>query len=127
MAEFSEILRTEFPGVVRSTVYKLLKDLCNDGRIFRIGKGSYAVNNAKSSYIYDLSDTAKGLSNAIIDDFPLIDFQIRELYQMNEFVNLLFARKTIFIDVEKYVTHSRDFRKQNLFPFTSASSRYCEA
>ena len=98
--EFSEMLRTEFPKIGRSTIYKILKDLCDDKRIFHIGRGSYAVNNARTSYTYELSDSAKELATAIIDNFPLVDFQIWELFQMNEFVNLLFAHNTIFIDVE---------------------------
>ena len=42
----------------------------------------------------------------IQENYPLVDFQVWELYQMNEFVNHLLAKNTIFIDVENILDES---------------------
>ena len=99
-AEFMEALRANMPEIGRSTVYKALKRLCKNGTISRVCRGRFAVSALKASYSYELSNTAKELATTILGNFPLVDFQIWELYQMNEFVNFLFARNTIFVDVE---------------------------
>lgn len=40
------------------------------------------------------------MEQLIIKEFPLVEFQMWEMYQMNEFVNHLFGKNTIFVDVE---------------------------
>ena len=42
----------------------------------------------------------------IRENYPLVDFQVWELYQMNEFVNHLLAKNTIFIEVENMLDES---------------------
>lgn len=98
-SEFESALRIEKGSIARSTVYKILKELCASGEIVRTKKGQYAVS-AKKEYYCELSDTAKIISSQIHEVYPLVDFQIWELYQMNEFVNHLMARNTIFVEVE---------------------------
>ena len=98
--EFTEMLREVFPEIGRSTVYKILKELCREKRITRVGRGHFTVDTAKCDYTYELSDTAKEIASAIIARYPLVDFQIWEAYQWNEFINFLFARNTVFVEVE---------------------------
>lgn len=103
--EFADMLRIESPGIGRSTIYHMLKGLCDSGEIIRISKGCF--NTAvKKNYSYDLSDAAKDLSDMIRKQYPLIDFQVWELYQMNEFVNHQLAKNTIFIEVENPLDES---------------------
>ena len=97
--EFFVNVRNENPDVARSTVYKLLKELCEQNRISRTGRGKY-IKAVKDEYEYALSETAKEISALIKENFPLVDFQVWELYQMNEFINHQIAHNTIIIDVE---------------------------
>ena len=103
--EFESALRIEKGSIARSTVYKILKELCASGEIVRTKRGQYAVS-AKKEYYFELYDTAKIISSQIHEVYPLVDFQIWELYQMNEFVNHLMARNTIFIEVENMLDES---------------------
>lgn len=97
--EFAEMLRAETPTIGRSTVYDILNRLCLSGELSRIGRGIY-TSNVKNEYSYELSETAQNISSSIKQEYPLVDFQVWELYQMNEFVNHIISRNTIFIDVE---------------------------
>ena len=61
--EFENALRTEESNA-RSTVYKILKELCSTGEIVRTKRGHYAVSG-KKEYSYELSETAKTISAQI--------------------------------------------------------------
>ena len=103
--EFFDTLRSEYPNIGRSTIYHILKLLCETGEITRTSKGHFDLTG-KTNYTYNLSDTAKAISSAVHEKYPLVDFQIWELYQMNEFVNHLIARNTIFVEVENMLDES---------------------
>ena len=103
--DFVEMLKTEAPNIGRSTVFNLLKDLCEIGTIKRIGRGHFNSSN-KMIYNYELSKTAQSISSYIQKQFSLIDFQIWELYQMNEFVNHQLSRNIIFVEVENMLDES---------------------
>ena len=70
---FADMLRSNSPEVGRSTVYHILKQLCESGKIIRTSKGHYDVAG-KKNYAYDLSDAAKEISSGIRKEFPLVDF-----------------------------------------------------
>lgn len=97
--EFADFLQSSQENLGRSSAFNLLKTMCANGCIRRVRRGCYAVSD-KVEYTYNLSDTAKDIVSAIRSSFPLISFQIWELYQMNEFVNHQLAKNTIFLDVE---------------------------
>ncbi len=97
--EFFMAIQSENPDIGRSTVYKLLKNLCDQNRISRAGRGRY-ISSPQKNYNYPLSETANTISSLIRESFPLVNFQIWELYQMNEFVNHQIAHNTIIVDVE---------------------------
>lgn len=98
-SEFTDMIRVETPDIGRSTIFHILKTLCESGELSKLGRGIYASSSCKN-YSYELSTTATNISSMITSEYPLIDFQIWELYQMNEFVNHLMAKNTIFVDVE---------------------------
>ena len=98
-SEFAEMLRTKTPTIGRSTIYGILSRLCSAGELTRIGRGIYS-SNVNKKYFYEVSETTRSISSYINQEYPLVDFQIWELYQMNEFVNHLISRNTIFVDVE---------------------------
>ena len=103
--EFTEALRKEDPGIGRSTIYSLLKKKCDSGKISRTGRGRFSRSSGKE-YYYELSETAKNIVTLIQASYPLVDFQIWEIYQMNEFVNHLLAKNTIFVEVENMLDES---------------------
>lgn len=104
-SEFAEMLREDAPGTDRSTVYYHLNRLCESGAINRTGRGQFSVSG-KTKYYYELSETAKEIAAAIQKRFPLVDFQVWELSQLNEFVNHQLSRNIIFVDVEKPLDES---------------------
>lgn len=103
--DFTELLKRESPDIGRSTVFYMLKYLCETGKIIRTCKGHFEISD-KRNYSYELSETATNISGSIQETFPLVDFQIWELYQMNEFVNHQLSRNTIFVDVENMLDES---------------------
>ena len=103
--DFADSMRALSPNIGRSTIYQILNRLCESGRITRTHKGHFAITDRKD-YRYDLSGTAKDISLSIMEQYPLVDFQIWELYQMNEFVNHQLAKNTIFVEVENMLDES---------------------
>lgn len=103
--EFADAIRKELPDIGRSTIYYILKSKCETGEISRVSKGHF-VRSAKKAYSYDLSETSREIVSLIRENYPLVDYQVWELYQMNEFVNHLMAKNTIFIEVENMLDES---------------------
>ena len=103
--EFFEALQRDFPGIGRSTVYDILKKKCDSGKIHRISRGCF-VSHAKKEYFYEPSETVKNIVSLIQKNYPQVNFQIWELYQMNEFVNHLLTKNTIFVEVENILDES---------------------
>lgn len=82
----------------------LLSEGINKHVLERVGKGMYvrlSNKQVKPIYDYDHSEIYKEIESAISKTYPLVTFQMWEMYQMNEFVNHLFGRNTIFVEVEK--------------------------
>ncbi len=100
------MLRREVPGIGRSTIYHILKTLCDESIVSRTSRGRFRYSMVKRDYAYELSDTAKSISSMIAAAYPLVEYQIWELFQMNEFVNHLMARNTIFVEVESPLDES---------------------
>ncbi len=103
--EFADALRIKTSNIGRSTIYQTLKLLCESGEITRTSKGHFAVSD-KKDYSYALSDTAKEISSAVQTQFPFVDFQIWELYQMNEFANHQMTKNIIFVEVKNILDKS---------------------
>ena len=103
--EFATALEEEMPGIGRSTIYLILKSKCDTGSITRISKGHF-ISSSRKEYSYELSDTARDIATLIQESYPLVNFQIWELYQMNEFVNHLLVKNTIFVEVESMLDES---------------------
>lgn len=98
-AGLTDDIRKQYPNIGRSTIYSILKKKRDVGEIAHVGKGLY-MSSGKQDYRYELSDTAKESVLLIREEYPLIDFQVWELYQMNEFVNHQLSRNTVIIETE---------------------------
>ena len=103
--ELTEAMHKETVNIGRSTIYSILKRKCDSGEISRTSRGHF-VKSSRKSYSYQLTDTARDIVAMIRENYPLVDFQIWELYQMNEFVNHLLAKNTIFVEVENMLDES---------------------
>jgi len=104
-SEFASELRDEIPDIGRSTVFKILREMCENGEITRTSKGRF-IHSGKKNYSHKLSNTAETIATFIQKTYPMISFQIWELVQFNEFVNHLFSRNTIFVEVESMLVET---------------------
>ena len=86
---------------------KKFTSFLKNGEIIRVAKGVYSLpKKAVCPYKYEYSDFAKELASYLIEQYPLIDFSIAELIQLNEFANHLIGHNTIFLSVD---ADSEDF------------------
>ena len=104
-AEFATMLRSQHPGMARSQIFNTLRSLCLQNKIVRISRGHFSTF-AKQEYHYILSQAAQKVEQLIVSKYPLIDFQIWELYQLNEFVNHQISKNTLFIETEPMIDAS---------------------
>ncbi len=78
-----------------------LQKLLNNGEIVCIGRNAYSVNDGEvRKYDYGYSKSANELAHRIQKEYPLVDFRIFELVQLNEFVNHQIAHNVLFLSVE---------------------------
>lgn len=68
--------------------------------ILHVGRDYYTYPKGKGFYKYNYSDATERLVQKIQSEYPLVDFQIFELAQLNTFVNHLYAHNSIFVSVE---------------------------
>lgn len=90
-------------GIVFSTpsFKKNLQKMLLDGEIARVGRNSYCIpEKGKGTYFYRYSDLANSVAGIIKSTYPMLDFSISELIQLNEFVNHQIAHNVIFLYVE---------------------------
>ena len=57
-ADFTDMVKTQSPDIGRSTIFFLLKSLCEAGVIIRTGRGHFGIPD-KKNYEYELSETSK--------------------------------------------------------------------
>lgn len=83
---------------------KRLESLVKDGAIIRAGRNLYCFpKTEKNVYMYEYSEHAKKVAEQIKSRFPLIEFSIFELIQLNDFVNHQIANNVLFLSVEAEV------------------------
>lgn len=101
--QFCNQVREANPDYAGSSISWLLSELKREEKIISIGRGKYirsAEDKEKSEYTYSHLEIYQEVEQLIAREFPLVEFQMWEMYQMNEFVNHLFGKNTIFVDVE---------------------------
>lgn len=83
---------------------KRLQRLLKDGQIIRVGRNAYCIpQNGIRQYCHTYSDAATYIAKIMEDSFPLAEFAIFELTQLNEFVYHLLAHNVLFLSVENVV------------------------
>lgn len=80
---------------------KKIMSMLKKGEIVRCGRNLYCLpQNEKHVYTHEYSELANELVKIMKKHYPLLDFCIFEKYQLNQFVNHLIAKNTIFMSVE---------------------------
>ena len=80
---------------------KKLSLMIKSGELVHIGRDLYCLpKDDKYVYSHEYSDLANEVAQIMKEQYPLLDFCIFEKYQLNQFVNHLIARNTIFLSVE---------------------------
>lgn len=82
----------------------ILRKLKTSGEILAVGHNKFlpvSEKQVKQKYTYIHSPLYKEIEKYISELYPLLDFQMWELIQLNEFVNHQIAKNTIIVEVEK--------------------------
>lgn len=101
--QFSSIVREVNAGYADSSVSWLLSELKKENKVASVGRGTYiriTGESRKKEYAYEHLEVYLEIEQVVNRSFPLVEFQMWEMYQMNEFVNHLFGKNTIFVEVE---------------------------
>lgn len=84
-----------------SKIYYYIMQLTNEGKIEKIGRNKYRLNEKKKKiFNCDYSNQLINIKDKITKQFPNLAFQIWENSFLNEFLNHQISENTIFIDVE---------------------------
>lgn len=84
-----------------ASFYKQFAAMVNAGELARVGSGLYCFpDNGVAPYDHEYSALALETAALIQEQYPLVDFSIMELIQLNDFVNHQFAHNVLFLSVE---------------------------
>lgn len=107
--EYEEIVRQINPKISDRTIFWQLAKLQEADIIHKIGQNVFYVRDNdinKRDYVYGYSKKMKGIVEIIKNDYPLVDFQVWEFVQLNEFVNHQIGKNVFFIEVEHHLEES---------------------
>ena len=101
---FRETVHSIYPDCTEASINWMLVTLRKQGSLASAGTGKYyripQDAPAKKHYFYPHSQEYLDLEKEITEAYPLVNFQMWELIQMNDFVNHQIAKNVIFIEVE---------------------------
>ena len=107
--EYEEIIRQINPKISDRTIFWQLAKLQEADILHKIGQNVFYVRDNdinKRVYVYGYSKKMKGIVEIIKNDYPLVDFQVWEFVQLNEFVNHQIGKNVFFIEVEHHLEES---------------------
>lgn len=107
--EYDEIVRKMVPNISERTIYWQLARLQEMGVVQKVSQNSFHVKgnqSEKREYFYDYSKEMKKMVDMIKSEYPLVDFQVWEFVQLNEFVNHQIGKNVFFIEVEHQLQES---------------------
>lgn len=102
--EYEKMVYQFSPEYSQDAIYWQLRKLQQRGIIKKTGRGIYTVCNNKRKkweYAYEHSEFVEEIVKRIEKEYPLVDFQVWEFIQLNEFVNHLIGKNVIFVEVER--------------------------
>lgn len=101
--QFREAVHSLNPKYAESSVNWLLEKFKDEDQIISVGRGKYehvSGTHPKSRYTYAHSAEYCDIERKIAEKYPLVEFQMWELIQFNEFVNHQIAKNLIVVEVE---------------------------
>lgn len=107
--EYEEIVRQINPKISDRTIFWQLAKLQEADILHKIGQNVFYVRDNdinKRDYVYGYSKEMKGIVEIIKKNYPLVDFQVWEFVQLNEFVNHQIGKNVFFIEVEHHLEES---------------------
>ena len=105
-SDIISLLAKEKKGLSPNSYVWLIGDLVRQGVLTHEGTDRYALPASKQRRVYEplYSDRAKSLRDSLKLKYPLIQFTVFEMVLMNEFLNHLIARNTIYVQAERDVS-----------------------
>ena len=96
----------------------MIGDLVKRGKLVHISRNQYALfDRKKDEYSPVYSQSAVDIKNHIAEKYPAIGFTVFESTLLNEFLNHLIARNTIFVQTELDTSaFIFDFIRENVQP-----------
>lgn len=80
---------------------KKIESMVKDGEIIRVGRNVYCFpKRDKGVYKHEYSVLAIEVADLVREQYPLLEFSILELIQLNDFVNHQIAHNILFLSVE---------------------------
>ncbi len=119
--DFRKIVLLENPGYSDASITWLLKKLREESKITSVGCGKYMLmqtTNIRNDYFYMHSTQYNEIEHHISSEFPLVDFQMWELIQLNEFVNHQLSKNLFIVEVESMLVDSVFESLHQKFPYT---------
>lgn len=102
--QFREIVKSVFPDYKEYSINWLLQKLKEEKEVISVGKGKYITREKKTCkkniYRYVHSEEYLDVEQSIVQEFPLVNFQMWEFIQFNEFVNHQFSKNILVVEVE---------------------------
>lgn len=101
--ELIQQLSKDHADLSRITLCRRIRKMIQGGELIRAARDIYTFppEHSKPAYEPIYSSAAESLAEQIRTRYADMDFRISELAQLNEFVNHLFGRNTIYLAVEK--------------------------
>ena len=100
-----DLLLSVAKGVERNTLSWHLSNLCKLGKLRRIGRGVYSLQD-KTTFFVKASNRVKSLYKSLHKEFPLADFCIYEGSIITHLLHDLSPNATIYIETNRDVTES---------------------
>lgn len=97
--EITDIFRQQNPEISDTDLKWKLFHYCKENGLQSIGAQQYA--KVSSIYDYELGVVAEEISNTLREQYPEIKLVVWESRILNEWLNLLIAKNTIFIETPK--------------------------
>ncbi len=93
-----DILKKENPSISDTKIKWSLFELEKNNIITRIGTKTYITNG--KTYSYTPSSSTNEINSFLNQKYPLIKYIVWETRQLNEWMNFLFAKNIIIVEVE---------------------------
>lgn len=88
-------------GLSDASFYRRFTTMVKEGEVVRAGNGVYCFPKSDvRPYEHEYSDLTVEVAGLIQEQYPLLDFSIMELIQLNDFVNHQIAHNVLFLSVE---------------------------